>query len=165
MARETALSAAADLIRDWLVRLESLLAGISLMGLLILSLVQIVARNLFDTGYPLLDTLARHLVLYVLFFGAALALNARRHIKIDVLALWIPAGGLRRLARPLDLVGAAVCALLAWAAMRYWQVAWDYAGAGGKWPVIMDMVIPTGFSLLALHFALDATAGRQQAGE
>ncbi len=149
------------MIRDWLVRLEGVLAGASLLGLLGLTLTQIIARNFFDTGFPLLDTLARHLVLYVLFFGATLALDARRHIKIDVLALWIPGHWQRRLFRPLDALGATVCALLGWAAVHYWQVSWRYAGPDGRWATLMDLVIPVGFVLLALHFALDALAGRQ----
>ncbi|MGA7802050.1 MAG: TRAP transporter small permease [Gammaproteobacteria bacterium] len=163
MASDAPATVAAELIRDWLVRLEAALAGASLLGLLALTLTQIVARNFFDTGFPLLDTVARHLVLYVLFFGAALALDARRHIKIDVLALWIPPRWQGRLARPLDLLGTTVCVLLGWAAVRYWQVSWSYAGPDGKWAALMDLIIPVGFILLALHFAVDAALGRQDA--
>jgi len=160
MPSDAPTTVGAELIRDGLVRLEGVLAGASLLGLLGLTLTQVIARNLFDTGFPLLDTLARHLVLYVLFFGAALALDARRHIKIDVLALWIPDRWQRRLSRPLDVVGATVCALLGWAAVRYWQVSWSYAGPDGTWAALMDLVIPVGFLLLAVHFALDALIGR-----
>ena len=74
------------------------------------------------------DTLTRHLVLYVTFFGATLAIHSHRHIKIDVLCAFLDERWLERLYRPLQFLGALVCALLLQAAWVYWLDEWEFAG-------------------------------------
>ena len=71
-------------LRETLLRIETWLAAGSLLLLLGLALLQIVARNLFDSGVADADTLTRYLVLYVTFFGAAVAVERNKHIRIDV---------------------------------------------------------------------------------
>ena len=60
-------------LRDGLIWIETWLAAGSLLLLLCLAVVQILTRNLFDTGIADADSLTRYLVLYVTFFGAAVA--------------------------------------------------------------------------------------------
>lgn len=150
--------------RERLIRLEGALAGISLLLIILLSLGQIGARNFFDTGLPAAATLVRHLVLYVLFLGAVLAVEQQRHIKIDALAAWLPETWNRHLARPLNLLAAVVCALFTRAAVRFWADAWHYAEPGQHWATALDLIIPVGFGLLSLHFLLHTLLGPRQSG-
>lgn len=145
--------------RRGLVRLETLVAGLSLLLLVVLTLAQTVARNGFGTGLPAVDALTRQLVLYVMFFGAALAADAVRHIRIDIVSVWL--GELRddRLYRPLQLAGAAICVPLTDAAVRFWLDAWQYAAPHDRWQVLIDLIIPVGFGLLAIHFLLGFLLG------
>lgn len=145
--------------RRALVRLESFLAAGSLLLLLLLGVAQIIARNLFETGLPTADILTRHLVLYVTFFGAALAVERQRHIKIDLGCTLLSTRWLARLYRPLHAIASLICLLLATAAVRFWVDEWTYAAAYERWQVIVELVIPTGFVLLTLHFALAALLG------
>jgi len=147
------------LFRDILTRLETWLAAGSLLLLLLLALVQILARNLFDAGIAEADTLTRYLVLYVTFFGAALAIERNRHIKIDVCCSFLSALTLARLYRPMRALAALVCAFLADAAIRYWVDAWQYAPDHERWLVLVSLVIPVGFCLLTLQFLLAACCG------
>jgi len=140
---------------DWLHRIETAIAGLSLLLLAGLVFGQIIARNFFDTGIPGADVLSRHLLLYILFFGAALATDAARHIHIDLLTIWMPKTLLARLHRPLLAVGILIMLLLAHAAWRFWKDSWAYCQPHECWTVALDLVIPAGFCLLALHFLLD----------
>lgn len=145
--------------RRLLTRMETALAGLSLLLLVGLTLAQIVARNVFATGLPAADTLTRHLVLYITFFGAALAADAQRHIRIDTLAAWLPEGWLARLHRPLNSIAMLVCAAFAHAAARFWLDEWRHVADPERWQTALNLIIPVGFGLLALHFLLAVLAG------
>lgn len=147
------------LLRAALVRLETWLAAGSLLLLLLLALLQIVARNLFDTGFANADSLSRYLVLYVMFFGAALAVERNRHIRIDIFGTMLPAPARALLYRPLRVLAALVCLLLTVAAVRYWRDAWQFAPDHERWLVLASLVIPLGFGLLCLQFLLAALLG------
>ena len=121
--------------------------------MLLLSFAQIVARNLFHTGLPLADTLTRYLVLYVAMLGAVLAVAGDRHIKIDIAAALLP-GLARKLHRVFHLFSAAVCALLTAAAWSFWREEWQFAASDARWTAALELILPLGFALLALHFLL-----------
>ncbi len=148
--------------RSWLLQLETWLAAGSLFLLLVLALVQIVARNLFDTGIAEADNLTRYLVLYVTFFGAAVAVQRDRHIKIDVLCAFLSPSVLKKLYRPMQLFAGLVCAFLATAAIYYWRDAWLYAPDHERWLVLTSLVIPIGFILLSAQFLLATILGRDE---
>ena len=135
-------------------RLEAFLAVAGLILMLVLSLVQIGARNFFDTGFPLADELLRYLVLLVSFLGAVLAVREQRHIKIDIALSWM-APAWRHLVEVLfNFLSSVVCILFAWAAARFWAVEWQTAPAPDKWIAGLVLVLPVSFALLALHFLL-----------
>lgn len=146
-------------LRAVLVRMETWLAAGSLLLLLLLALLQIVARNLFDAGFADADTLSRYLVLYVTFFGAALAVERDRHIRIDACSNLLSAAARARLYRPLRALAALVCLLFTLAAIRYWRDAWQYAPDQERWLVLVSLVLPLGFGLLCTQFALAALLG------
>ena len=147
-------------LRETLLRIETWLAAGSLLLLLGLALLQIVARNLFDSGVADADTLTRYLVLYVTFFGAAVAVERNKHIRIDVATALLSARAIRRLYRPLHAIAAMICALLADAAIRFWLDEWTYAADHELWQVYVGFVIPLGFVLLTLQFALETIFGQ-----
>ncbi len=144
-----------------LLQLEMVVASSSLMLLLLLMLIQIIARNVFETGFPLLDVISRHLVLFVIFFGAGLVTEQSRHIKIDVLANLLSPQQQALLMRPLLALGGMLCATLAWYAGLFWLDEWQYAPVNERWAAALAIVIPIGFSVLALHFLLLSLPGSQ----
>ncbi len=147
-------------------RLEKALAGIEaviavcgLSMMLVLACTQIIARNLFETGFPTADTLLRYLVLLVSFSGALLAIKEHRHIKIDVALTWLPDRWRHVLERGFNFFSSAVCAVLAWAAARFWWLEWQFASSHEKWIAGMALILPVSFMLLALHFVLRGLLG------
>lgn len=140
--------------RRALLRMETLVAGGSLLLLLALVFGQVLARNFFDSSIPSADILSRYLVLYITFFGGALAVDYDKHIRLDVIAACLPVERCRKFKPPLYLVSAVVCTVFAWAAGRFWYDDWQYVAEHERWSSILALVTPFGFGLLALNFLL-----------
>lgn len=150
-------------LERWLVFAESTLAGLSLLTILGLSLAEIVGRNVLHQGVPGADTAMRHLVLWVAFFGAVLAVADNRHVKIDVATAWLPKGLLAWLARPFDVFSALVCGLLGMAGLSFWREEWTTSPPDERWVAILIIILPVGFALISLHFLLRALIGPRSA--
>jgi TRAP-type C4-dicarboxylate transport system permease small subunit len=135
---------------------EDLLLMLMLGALVTLAAAQILMRNLLDAGMPWADPLLRLIVLWITLAGALAATRENRHIRIDLLSRFLP----ERLAAWTDRVTAAfsavVCALLAWHGGRL--VWFEYQDGTLIAPGIpawtAELVIPLGFGLMALRFAL-----------
>jgi TRAP-type C4-dicarboxylate transport system permease small subunit len=140
--------------RHALIRMEGFMAGASLLLLLALIFGQVLARNFFGTGIPHADILSRYMVLYVAFFGAVLAVEGNKHIRIDVVAACMKPERIRLLQPPLYLFSSIVCAIMTWAAIRFWYDDWQYVADHERWASILALITPFGFFLLSLHFLL-----------
>jgi TRAP-type transport system small permease protein len=141
-------------LRQTLVRFDAFMAGSALLALLLLILGQVLLRNFFETGIPAAEVLSRYLVLYVAFFGAGLAVEQHRHIRVDAVAAFLDRDRALRLQPPLNLISAVVCSLLAWGAMRFWYDDWQNVAIDERWSSILALITPFGYCLLALHFLL-----------
>lgn len=144
-------------------RLDRRLAGLEraavvvLLGsLLLLGLLQIILRNVLSSGLFWADEVLRHLVLWLGFIGASLATHEQRHLHMDVLARWLPAGGQPWLALLINLFAASGCVVLAqaaWSFVRFERESGAVLSVGlAVW--IAQSIVPLGFSLMALRFAL-----------
>lgn len=140
-------------------RVESVAAGGCLAAMLLLSLIEIGARNFLQSSLPGASVLIQYLVLWVSFLGAVLAVPGR-HIKIDIAAHWISERWRSNLERPVYVFSSLVCGLLSWHAARFWQDEWQSVSAAEKWIAAMGFVFPACFLLLALHFSLRALRGK-----
>ena len=140
--------------RQGLIRLETYIAGTCLLMLLALVSSQVIARNFFSASIPHIDILSRYLVLYVTFLGAALAVESQSHIRIDALAAMLTEQRRPLLRMPLYLLAGCMCTLFTWAAIRFWYDDWQYVAPQDRWTSVLALIIPIGFSLLALQFIL-----------
>ena len=104
------------------------------------------------------DKVTLHLLLWVGFFGAAIAAGKRKHIKIDALSRLLPKAFRERLQILLDLVAATACFFLANAALKF-MASETASGTVFYGPIpgwVGIVIIPVGFGLLVWHFLLDA---------
>ena len=69
-----------------LIRFESLIAALSLLLLLVLSLIQIFIRNLLDFGYPEIDIINRNLLVICGSMGAVACTGDGEYIALELLA-------------------------------------------------------------------------------
>ncbi len=135
--------------------IEWFLAAV-LLGMVGLVFVQVVLRNLFDTGISWADVVGRHMVLWIAFLGAVLATRSRQHLSIDLVSRIVPRHARDVLRFILDIVACAVCAFLAAAAVTL--VVEEHAMGSELvydiplWSV--QLIIPVGFTLMAIEYAL-----------
>ena len=144
-------------------RLDRLLAGLEraaivvlLCSLLGLGLLHIILRNVFAGGLFWADEVLRHLVLWLGFLGASLATHEQHHLRMDVLGRWLPEGAQSWLALLLNLVAASGCAILAQAAWSFVQFERESSAvlSVGLAVWMVQSIVPLGFTLMALRFAL-----------
>ena len=141
-------------VREKLVSLEKFIAGFSLLLLLILSLSQVVLRNLFELGYAEIDIISRHLVLFITFMGAALACESSQHIKIDVVNSLLKQQTREKLQQPLLLISTLICCAFFYYALQFWLDEKLYAPVNEQLALYLALIIPLGFFTLSLHFFL-----------
>ncbi len=142
-------------IEHGLVRVESIIAAFSLFLLLVLSLIQILTRNLFDFGFPEIEIINRNLLVICGAMGAVIATSKARHIKVDALTPFINRHVLARLRCPLSLFSALICAVMAYHAIIFVLDEWQYIPANERWTLPFTLIYPFGFGLLGLHFLLN----------
>lgn len=138
-----------------MTRFELGVALFAFAAMLVLSLAEIIGRNLFHTTVPGGDVLLRHLVLWVALPGAALAVVSGRHLHLDPANLAARPRWRKVSAIPVNLIAAVVCALLTHAAWSFWADAWAHRSSEA-WLAWLSAILPAAFALLALHFLLRA---------
>lgn len=146
-------------IKHGLIFFEKWVAASSLLLLLLLAIIQVIARNFFDTGFSHMEIVTRHLILFIIFMGAALVSEQNKHIKIDILTPFLSTEQQEKLVRPLLLLSAVISGIFAWYSLGFWLDEWQYAPAYERWSVYLALILPIGFSVLALHLLLLTITG------
>ncbi len=137
-----------------LVKVECIIAALSLFLLLAFSLFQIITRNVFNFGYAEIEIINRNLLVICGAMGAVIATSKLRHIKIDALTVFLNEQQMSLLRCPLALFSAAVCLLMAYHAGIFVLDEWEYAPANERWALPFTFIYPCAFGLLGLHFLL-----------
>jgi TRAP-type C4-dicarboxylate transport system permease small subunit len=139
---------------------NGLLAALVLL-LVVLAGAQIVLRDVFHTALSFADPLMRQLVLWTGMLGALAAVRDDKHIALDVLQRFLKPAA-QKMARVLTLgFAAVVCAVLAYYCHAMVQIDFDGATPSplAELPAwTAEMILPVGFGLMALRFALRAFA-------
>ena len=137
-------------------RTEQVLVALFLSVMILIAFLQIVLRNFFSTGISWGDSLVRYLVVWVGFIGAALATKEGKHISIEVASRWITGSGRHYFQVFSNLVSAAVCGCLTYAAVKFVvflaQMATTAFFSLPAW--IPEIIIPVTFGIMTLRFAL-----------
>jgi TRAP-type C4-dicarboxylate transport system permease small subunit len=128
---------------------------IALLALMVsLAGAQILFRNLLDVSILDVDQLLRLLVLWVALLGAVAASREGKHIRMDVLARWLP-GRVRAGAQALtDIFTIGVCVLLAWQAVRFIRAEAGTMAFGALPSWVAQLILPAAFALIALRYSL-----------
>lgn len=145
-------------VDHFLFAIEKAVICISLTTMLVIASTQVILRNVFHTGITWGEVFVRHMVLFLLFFGASLSTRNKTHIQMDVSTKITP----KKLQPTFNFVINLFCILitsyLAKAALMFFH---DEKAGGGilfanvpEWVFIA--VIPVGFILLSVRFSLNA---------
>jgi TRAP-type C4-dicarboxylate transport system permease small subunit len=139
---------------------------IGMLALMVgLAAAQILFRNFFDMSIFGADQMLRLLVLWVAFLGAIAASREGKHIHVDAIARWLPVRVKSGVVALTDLFTLVVCLLLAWQSLRFMQSARESGEmAFGSLPVwVAELILPLGFTLIALRYGLRFMHHVQQA--
>ena len=129
---------------------------VALLALLVVVTGGLIVLRQLDIAVTWADPLARLLVLWIGVFGAVAASRDNQHIAIDALSRFLPprlqlvAGAL------IGLFASGVCAVLAYEAARFVQFEHEghTAALGGTPAWVLALVLPLGFALIALRYAI-----------
>jgi C4-dicarboxylate transporter, DctQ subunit len=150
-------------MRSLLTRSLSLLQRLEdavLVGLLTvmiaLAVAQILLRNLFEGGILWGDLLVRVLVLWLGLLGAMVATRQNQHIRIDIIARFLPERIQRAADALVSLFTAAICAAAAWFGLQFVVSEREFGGlAFAGVPVwLCAAIIPCAFAVIALRFLI-----------
>lgn len=133
-----------------------------IVGLVLLSLTQIILRNIGVAGFMWADTATRVLVLWLAFFGAMRASRLQNHIAIDLLSHYASLTIQKIIHFFVYISCSIVCSI---AAYYCWDFVRDEYEIGMNAflfvPVwFSEMIIPFGLSVIALRFLLQSIAYR-----
>lgn len=150
--------------RSFALAAEHQLAGLALIAIVFLPIVEVVGRALIGVGVPGSIDYVRHLTLWVAFLGAAIAADQEKHLALGF-ATFLTGRARAAASMIAGAVATAVALTLAWAAFD--MVDADRAAAttlGGFMPQwVAEMVMPIGFALMGLRLlwrTAGGTAGR-----
>jgi TRAP-type C4-dicarboxylate transport system permease small subunit len=138
-----------------LIKIESIIAALSLFLLLALSLFQIISRNVFNFGYAEIEIINRNLLIICGAMGAVIASAKLRHIKVDALSAILSKHQVSLLCCPLAIFSAIVCLLMSYYSGIFVMDEWRYAPANERWALPFTLIYPSSFALLGLHFFLN----------
>ncbi len=154
-------------LEDLFGRIEKWVLVFLLGFLLAFSLVQILLRNFFSTGFIWGDSLLRNTVLWISFLGAARASAENKHIRIDLLPRLLPTFGAKLISLLIDLFSLLVCGALIYAS---WIFVLDEKAAGGfafsQIPLWwFEVIFPISFTVMLVRFGVRlASTAMQIAG-
>jgi TRAP-type C4-dicarboxylate transport system permease small subunit len=142
---------------------NSLLVG-ALVAMLGMALMQILLRNLFDSGFLWAESALRILVLWVAMLGALVATRQGNHISIDLLGRYLGLAG-RRTVRALNgVIASVICGVAAWYAFVF--VGYEYQDETIAFASVptwaCQAILPMGFAGMSLRFMWAALTSRPE---
>ncbi len=159
-----------DRLRRGLHLTENGLLVVAVLTMVILAALQIVLRNLLDSGQIWIEPLLRSLVLWIGLLGAVTASRDGSHIAIDILTRALPDRWRRSMQAAACVFTTLVCGAIAWHGVRYVLLEYEFAGTAfagvPTWAVVT--ILPLAFALIGLRYALFAVAflrGRDPFGQ
>ncbi len=146
---------------------EDVLAALFLSAGLTVVMISVVTRYVFNNPLGWADEFARVFVAWGAMFGFSVALRERRHIGVDLLYTAVPdrvKHGMDLLANLIGLVFAAFMSVTGWKLIVFLKMLGLKSIYTDIPEWILQLIIPLGFLIFALQFALnlfDVVRGRE----
>ena len=153
---------------------EDVLLVTLLGGMMLVAVGQVIAREIFETGFFLAGELVRLMVLWLAMVGSIAACRENRHIRIDAISHLLSDRAVGIVRMLVDTFAAVVCGIIAWNAWRYLQLEIEFEDTvlidTPAW--IAHVVVPVAFALLSYRFlvlvlqtAVENFVGEKEADE
>lgn len=143
-------------VEEWLT-----LALFWIMGALVFT--QFFTRYALNDSYAWTEELATNCLIAVVFIGAAACVRKDRHIQVDILYRFLPAGAARLLSTLVDIVRVGVLAVIAWLGWQYIGLVGDEPMTTINWPKsIVYWLALLGFALMLARAVVVAARNWRQ---
>ena len=133
---------------------EDVLLVTLLGGMMLVAVGQVIAREIFETGFFWGGELVRLMVLWLAMVGSIAACRENRHIRIDAISHLLSDRAVGIVRMLVDTFAAVVCGIIAWNAWRYLQLEIEFEDTvlidTPAW--IAHVVVPVAFALLSYQF-------------
>lgn len=147
-------------ISSALLLIEQSCVVVLLGVMVVLAFLQVILRNFFSGGFIWGDILLRHLVLWLGFIGASIAVEREKHISIDIIGRIVPPRAAAMIRILTNIFAMVVSFYLAKAGLTFLQSekeTGDILMTIAQQPLPawwFQIIIPAGFGLIAFHFLL-----------
>jgi len=159
-------------IDHFFAKIEEVLLALLLVGMVLLAALQVLLRNIWDTGIDWADITVQNVTVLVGLLGAAVATSEGRHLNIDLFSRVLKGRAKTGLKVVIGLFSCLVCYLLAKGGWTNYQLNYEpwlrnvpegwsaahnlkvqfFEGNIPQW--MSQLFLPLGFSLIGFHFAL-----------
>lgn len=136
-----------------LLKAETLLLVSFLISLIVIAVIQVLMRNVFDGGLLWADAYTRISVLWIAMLGAMIASRQQNHIAIDILMRRLPEGWKNIMQRISNGLTGSICLAIAWFSA-------DFVMQESKYADIAFADIPTWWCEIIIPFAFAVIAAR-----
>ena len=135
---------------------ESTLLVALFLILLLVAVVQIIARNVFAGGILWGDDLVRMSVLWIAMVGGMVATGEDGHIRIDLINRFASAFLLRITRTFTNVSAAAICFLVGYASIRFvhWEFIDQTLGVGSIPAWIFVSIIPFALFVMGIRYVI-----------
>jgi TRAP-type C4-dicarboxylate transport system permease small subunit len=138
-------------------RLEEGVLMLILVGMVLLSFIQILLRNIFGIGLFWIDPLVRQMLLWVTLVGAMVATRDNNHITVDAISRYLPPGRIKFATGFIcDTFATIVCALLTHSTFRVFHMEFQDPLGGYIMPGLplwaSLLTLPVAFGVMTLRF-------------
>lgn len=142
-------------LRDQFEAMIGALLAANLLAMVFLSGLQILLRNLFDSGLLWIDPVLRHLVLLLALTGAIAATGSKRHVQINVLGRLMRGRAQHVSGAVVAAFAGVVCIMLAHASLLLLseEIAFPEVAFLDVPSWVIIAALPAAFSVLAWRFA------------
>lgn len=134
---------------------DSLLVGMLLL-MILMAVLQIFMRNLFDSGILWGDSLVKVLVLWIGLMGAMIASRNNHHITIDVISKFLPEKIKKITDFSISVFTSLVCGVMAYYSLNF-VIAEKHDGftAFANIPAwACESIIPIAFAIISFRYIL-----------
>lgn len=137
-----------------LEKLEDFLLPALFVLTLLLSVLQIILRNAFNSGIVWADPLLKIMVLWLGMFGALYATRKRRHIKIDILKHYLKPKLKKLTSQLVYFISGIICLLCCYFSLTFLILEFEDGGKAfmqvPAW--LVESIIPVAFFIMGLRF-------------
>lgn len=153
------LAGALERLRQFGTAVENALLVLLLAAMMVLAVGQIVLRIFFSSGLLWADELLKILVLWIALVASVAAARSRRHLRIDVLARYVPQRYSRFPELLVDLFAAGICGVIAWQSLRFILISIGDTVLVDVPAWMAQGILPLAFLLMCYRFTLHFLSG------